>query len=141
MNEDIRKYIDLIESSEFGSEYVTQSVGTQYLRDIGATNILSRSEDLDFYLNGGKMSVPMHWNQNGYRFIKIADLKDLADNNLTEISDELKKKYAYWATGAHGHYNMARRNTQGAEQEYWARKEHNTQKGISRALRKPGETS
>jgi hypothetical protein len=55
-------------------------------------------------------------------------------NQLNEISKGLRDKYVAKATAAHGHYNMARRNTTGADQEYFARKEKNTQKGISRAL-------
>lgn len=53
---------------------------------------------------------------------------------LDEISQGLRDKYVAKATAAHGHYNMARRNTTGADQQYFARKEKNTQKGISRAL-------
>jgi hypothetical protein len=53
---------------------------------------------------------------------------------LNEISQGLRDKYVAKATAAHGHYNMARRNTTGADQQYFARKEKNTQKGISRAL-------
>lgn len=53
---------------------------------------------------------------------------------LDEISQKLKDRYVDRAVNAHGHYNMARRNTQGKDQEYWARKEKNTKKGISRAL-------
>ncbi len=54
--------------------------------------------------------------------------------DITEISKNLRDKYVNRSTGEHGHYNMARRNTQGAEQEYFSRKEKNRSKGISRAL-------
>lgn len=53
---------------------------------------------------------------------------------IDEISKQLRDKYVERAVTAHGGYNMARRNTTGADQEYFARKEKNTQKGISRAL-------
>lgn len=53
---------------------------------------------------------------------------------LNEITRGLIDKYVERATAAHGHYNMARRNTTGDTQKYFARKEKNTQKGISRAL-------
>jgi hypothetical protein len=58
---------------------------------------------------------------------------------LDEISQDLKNRYVGRAVTAHGGYNMARRNTTDKEKEYWARKEKNTKKGISRAVRKPGE--
>jgi hypothetical protein len=66
---------DLFESIDLDNEYISQSQATKYLRDMGATTILSRSEDLDFYLNRKKMSVPMYWNKTGYRFVKTSDLK------------------------------------------------------------------
>ena len=69
---------DLFESIDLDSnEYVSQSQATKYLRDLGATSILSRSEDLDFYLNRKRMSVPMYWNKTGHRFIKTSDLKNI----------------------------------------------------------------
>lgn len=57
-------------------------------------------------------------------------------SQIDEISQELKNRYVERAVTAHGGYNMARRNTTGKVKEYFARKEANTKKGISRALRK-----
>jgi hypothetical protein len=65
--------------------------------------------------------------------MKISEI--VTEAKLEEVSKELKDRYVQQAVGAHGHYNMARRNTQGKDKEYWARKEKNTQKGISRALK------
>jgi hypothetical protein len=62
------------------------------------------------------------------------DESALIEADLVEISKPLRDRYVNRAVSAHGGYNMARRNTQGKEQEYWARKEQNTKKGISRAL-------
>lgn len=55
-------------------------------------------------------------------------------SEISEISKNLRDKYVDRAVTAHGHYNMARRNTQGEEQSEWARKEQNSKNGISRAL-------
>lgn len=55
---------------------------------------------------------------------------------ITELSAEKLNKYIERATGEHGHYNMARRNTTGDVQKEFARKENKRQKGISKALDK-----
>jgi hypothetical protein len=65
--------------------------------------------------------------------MKISDI--INEAKLEEVSKELKDKYVDRATTAHSGYNMARRNTTGKEQEHWGRKERNTKKGISRALK------
>lgn len=64
----------------------------------------------------------------------VRDHVELEGDVVNEISQELKNRYVERATAAHGHYNMARRNTTGKVKEYFARKEANTKKGISRAL-------
>ena len=65
----------------------------------------------------------------------VRDSVELDDSNpINEISKQLKDRYVARAVTAHSGYNMARRNTQGDEKEYFARKEKNTQKGISRAV-------
>jgi len=65
--------------------------------------------------------------------MKISEI--ITETKLEEISQELKDRYVGRATTAHSGYNMARRNTTGKEKEKWARKERNTKKGISRALK------
>jgi hypothetical protein len=65
--------------------------------------------------------------------MKISEI--VTEAKLEEISQEVKDKYVGRASTAHSGYNMARRNTTGKEQEKWARKERNTKKGISRALK------
>lgn len=62
------------------------------------------------------------------------DEQALVEADLAELSKTTRDRYVNKAVSADGHYNMARRNTQGKDQEYWARKEQNTKKGISRAL-------
>lgn len=58
------------------------------------------------------------------------------NKKVNEISDELRNRYVNRAVTAHGGNNMARRNTQPgtSDHEYFARKEKNNAKGISRAL-------
>lgn len=65
--------------------------------------------------------------------MKISEI--IIETKLEEVSQELKDKYVDRATTAHSGYNMARRNTTGKEQEVWTRKERNTKRGISRALK------
>ena len=55
---------------------------------------------------------------------------------LDEVSKKMLSKYIERATGEHGHYNMARRNTTGDQQKEFARKETRCQAGISKAIEK-----
>lgn len=66
----------------------------------------------------------------------VRDHVEMDGNPVNEISQDLKNRYVERAVTAHGGYNMARRNTTGKVREYFARKEANTKKGISRALAK-----
>jgi hypothetical protein len=64
----------------------------------------------------------------------VRDSVELSGPAINEISKQLRDRYVERAVTAHGGYNMARRNTTGKDQEYFARKEANTKKGIARAL-------
>ena len=55
---------------------------------------------------------------------------------IVELSSDKLNKYIQRATGEHGHYNMARRNTTGDQQKEFARKETKRSKGISKAFDK-----
>lgn len=82
------------------------------------------------------------WHKDKKRAAKQGDAKhkskldeqNIDESDLLEISKDLRDRYVDRAASAHGGYNMARRNTQGTDQEHWARKERNTKQGISRAL-------
>jgi hypothetical protein len=87
-------------------------------------------------ISRGNAALKKATGEEAYKHFQGGKLDEsaLLEADLAEISKPLRDRYVNRAVTAHGGYHMARRNTQGKDQEYWARKEKNTHKGISRAL-------
>lgn len=116
----------------------------QQRKDLGLQkeDVAEESKGLYYYVNKRKaagISRPANHPkapsaQDWKNAAKTAKNEDVEP--ITELSAEKLNKYIERATGEHGHYNMARRNTTGDVQKEFARKENKRQKGISKALDK-----